>query len=432
MRNVRHSLRFRLAATFALYGALVSLLLSAGLSITAHTLGKRLMDETLIAEIDDFISRRANNPLARLPASVSIRGFLHVPGNIAENISPELLQLAPGKHELTLDDTPYRVDVVDKGNERYFMLFNEVQQHNREQQFLLYLIAGALITTLVSAGIGWLLAGRVVAPLAELARRVSAARPEDDVHDVANGFTDDEIGKLARVFDGYLTRMRAFIDRERAFTLDVSHELRTPLAIVQGVVELMEDDKLLDGKQQQRIARIARATREMTGITSALLLMAREKTTAEPVIQSCDVSKLVGDTIDAHRHLLNAQTTVELACTNQPSIEAEPVLLGIVVANLIRNAFAYTESGTVSILLNDDTLTVSDTGPGIPEEEIGKIFQRQFKGAGSTGSGIGLSLVKRICDQYGWQAVIESTVGRGTTARLIFAPSPNLTPARPA
>jgi len=423
MHKIRHSLRFRLAATFTLYGALVSLLLSTGLSITAHNLGKRLMDETLIAEIDDFISRRVHNPLARLPASVSIRGFLQVQGKVAENISPELRRLTPGKHELMLDDTPYRVDVIDKGNERYFMLFNEVQQHDREQQFLLYLIAGALITTLVSAGIGWLLAGRVVAPVAELARRVSAARPEDEAHDVANGFSDDEIGKLAHVFDGYLKRMRAFIDRERAFTLDVSHELRTPLAIVQGVVELMEDDKLLDEKQQQRIARIGRATREMTGITSALLLMAREKSKTEPAAQTCDVWKLVGDTVDAHRHLLNAKTTVELTCTSHPSIEAEPILLGIVVANLVRNAFAYTDSGNVSILLNDDMLTVSDTGPGIPKEDIGKIFQRQYKGAGSTGSGIGLSLVKRICDQYHWQAVIESTVGHGTTARLIFAPT---------
>jgi len=424
MRNVSYSLRFRLAATFTLYGALVSLLLSIGLSISANNLGKRLMDETLTAEVDDFISRRSHNPQARLPATISIHGFLHTQRKPAENIPAALLSLSPGKHELIVDETPYRVDVIDKGAERYFMLFNEVQQHDRERQFLLYLIAGALITTLVSAGVGWFLAGGVVAPVAELARRVSAARPEDEVHDVANGFSDDEIGKLARVFDGYLKRMRAFIDRERAFTLDVSHELRTPLAIVQGVVELMEEDKLLDEKQRQRIERIARATREMTGITSALLLMAREKTTNEPVVQNCDVWKLVGDIVDTHRHLLNEKTSVELACTSQPNIEAEPVLLGIVVANLVRNAFAYTESGIVSISLSGDTLTVSDSGPGIPAEEIGKIFQRQYKGAGSTGSGIGLSLVKRICDQHHWQAVIESTVGQGTTARLIFAPTP--------
>lgn len=423
MRNVGHSLRFRLAITFFVFGALISLLLSIGLSFAAHNLGERLMDETLSAEIDDYISRRAHNPHALLPATISIRGFVRTPGNFAENIPADLLKFTPGKHELTLGDTPYRVAVVDKGNERYFMLFNEIQYRHREQQFLVYLVIGAFITTLISAVIGWFLAGRVVAPVAELARRVSAAKPEDEVHDVANGFADNEIGKLAKVFDGYLARMSAFIDRERAFTLDVSHELRTPLAIVQGVVELMEDDKTLGDKHQERIARVGRANKEMADITSALLLMAREKTLAEPVVQSCDVWKLVEDTIEAHRYLLSAKTIVELACISRPHIEAERVLLGIVVANLIRNAFAYTDSGKVSIALNDDMLTVTDTGPGIPGDEIGKIFQRQFKGSGSTGSGIGLSLVKRICDRYGWEAVIESSLGHGTSARLIFAKS---------
>ncbi|MBI3479927.1 MAG: HAMP domain-containing histidine kinase [Nitrosomonadales bacterium] len=421
MRNIRHSLRFRLAITFAVFGALIGLLLSMGLSFAAHKLGERLMDETLSAEIEDFLSRRAHNPHALLPATISVRGFVHMRDNVSEDIPPGLLRLASGRYELTLDDVPYRVAVVDKNGERYFMLFNETQQRHREQQFLIYLIIGAVVTTLISAVIGWILAGRVVAPVAELARRVSAAKPEDEVHDVANGFADNEIGKLARVFDGYLTRMRSFIDRERAFTLDVSHELRTPLAIVQGVVELMEDDQTLDDRHQERVARVRRANREMTDITSALLLMAREKVLTEPAVKSCDVWKLVEDTVEAHRYLLNDKTLVELVCKSCPYIEAERVLLGIVVANLIRNAFAYTDSGKVTVLLDDNTLTVMDTGPGIAKEEIGKIFQRQYKGSGSTGSGIGLSLVKRICDQYGWRAIVESTVGQGTTARLIFS-----------
>jgi signal transduction histidine kinase len=63
---------------------------------------------------------------------------------------------------------------------------------------------------------------------------------------------------------------------------------------------------------------------------------------------------------------------------------------------------------------------VTDTGSGIHSEEIGKVFQRHFKGSGSTGSGIGLSLVKRICDKYGWETIIESTEGVGTSAQLIF------------
>jgi len=421
MTSVHHSLRFRLASTFAWFGALVSLLLSLGLSFATHNLGERLMDETLRAEIEDTISRRLRNPDSLPPATISVRGYVHVPGRSAEDMPPELLRLNPGKHQLTLGNIPYRVAVVDQGDKRYVMLFNEMRQRQREEQFLFVLIAGALIMTLVSAAIGWWLAGRVVAPVTELARRVSKASPEDEVLDVAKGFYNDEIGKLARVFGAYLKRMRAFIDRERAFTADVSHELRTPLSIIQGAVELMEDDDRLDEKQQKRIARVGRAARQMIDLTSALLMMARENTPDEPVEPDCDVCDVVRDAVATHRHLVSAKTKVELAYCSHPRIAAERTLLGIVVANLIRNAFAYTESGTVAIVVDDNCLTVTDTGRGIHEEEIGKVFQRHFKGSTSTGAGIGLSLVKRICDRYGWETVIESTEGRGTTAQLFFA-----------
>lgn len=424
MSSIRHSLRFRLASTFAWFGALVSLLLSIGLSFTAHNLGERLMDETLRAEIQDYISRRARNPNSLPPATISVRGYVHVPGRNAEDMPAELLRLNPGKHQLTLANIPYRVAVVDQGDERYVMLFNEVRQRQREERFLIYLVVGALIMTLVSAAIGWWLAGRVVAPIAELARRVGKARPEDEALDVANGFPDDEIGKLARVFGGYLSRMRSFIDRERAFTADVSHELRTPLAIIQGAIELIEEDGHLDEKQQNRIARVGRAARQMIDLTAALLLMAREKPSDEPVEQDCDMCEVVRDAVEAHRYLVSSKTSVELALRNCPRIAAERTLLSIVVANLVRNAFAYTESGTVSIQVDDDCLTVSDTGPGIREEEIGKVFRRHFKGPASTGAGIGLSLVKRICDRYGWETVIDSTEGRGTSAQLFFTKPP--------
>ena len=421
MNSVRHSLRFRLASTFAWFGALVSLLLSLGLSFTAHNLGERLMDETLRAEIEDYMSRRSRNPNSLPPATISVRGYVHVPGREAENIPPELLRLSPGKYQLTLTDIPYRVAVVDRGEERYIMLFNEMRQRKREESFLVYLVAGALIMTLLSAAIGWWLAGRVVAPVAELARRVGKARPEDEALDVAQGFFHDEIGQLALVFDGYLKRMRAFIDRERAFTADVSHELRTPLAIVQGAVELIEDDDRLDDKQQKRIARIGRAARQMTDLTAALLLMAREKTSDEHIEQKCDVCDVVRDAVEAHRYLVSVTTNVEIDYRSHPRVSAERTLLSIVIANLIRNAFSYTESGTVSIRVDDICLTVTDTGRGIRAEEIGKVFQRHFKGSGSTGAGIGLSLVKRICDRYGWETIIDSTEGCGTTAQLFFA-----------
>lgn len=423
MFDIRHSFRFRLALTFAVFGAMVSLFLSLGLSISTRNLGERLIDETLRAELEDYMARRARNPNSLPPATISIMGYVFLPGHAQAEIPAELHGLAPGKYRLTVNNIPYRVAIVDKENERFAMMFNEARQVHRENAFLKYLVTSAIIMTLVSAWLGWWIAGRVVAPIAELVQRVEKARPEDSTLDIAQGFEADEIGKLAHAFASYLKRMRAFIDRERAFTSDVSHELRTPLAIVQGVLELMEEDAHLPEKQQERIARIGRATRGMIDTTSALLLMGREENNDEPVVQKYDVCEIVGQLIEMHRHLLGEQTTVELVCASHPHIAAERTLFGIVVANLIRNAFSYTPSGSVTLTVSDNALTVTDTGIGIRSEQIGKVFQRHFKGSGSTGSGIGLSLVKRICERYGWETIIESTEGKGTTAQLVFLPA---------
>lgn len=418
MGNFHRSLKFKLALTFAIFGAMVSLLLSLGLFFAAYSLGERLIDETLHAELDDYIARRLRNPESPPPATVSIKGYLLMQGQSDVSIPPELRMLHEGTFALTLNNTPYRVAVADRGKSRFFMLFNEQRQRHREETFILYLAAGSLIMILLSAWVGWWLACRGVAPITELTRRVSRATPEDDA-EVAQGFARDEIGQLARVFSSYLKRMRAFIDRERNFTSDVSHELRTPLTIVQSVLELMEDGKQSPDKLRERVEKIGRANREMVNLTTALLLMAREDTD-DAVMQTCDVCKVVGAAIEMNRHLLSVNTSVNFVCISQPGVAAERTLLSVVAANLIRNAFIYTPSGMVSISVEPNALIVRDTGIGIRGEEVGKVFQKHFKGTNSTGSGIGLSLVKRICDRYGWEIIITSTEGQGTTAQLVF------------
>ena len=125
--------------------------------------------------------------------------------------------------------------------------------------------------------------------------------------------------------------------------------------------------------------------------------------------------------IDSHRHMVSAETTVQLDCRSNPQLSVESTLLKIVVANLVLNAFTHTDAGTVAVIVDDDGVTVSDSGRGISREEIDKVFQKHFKGADSPGAGIGLSLVKRICDRNGWEIAIESAVGRGTSARLNYA-----------
>lgn len=416
------SLRFRVAFTFAWFGALVSLLLATGLYVAAHDLGERLLDETLRAELQDYMTRRARNPHSLPPATVSVVGYVwpHT-GNEPEAPLP-VRALSPGQHEISLNDTLYRVAVVDSGGARFFMLHDATRQRQRETRFAWFLGAGVLIMTLLSAGGGLWLAGRVIAPVTELARRVRGMGLEDRPMPLAADFSADELGELARVFDHYLARLRAFIDRERAFTADVSHELRTPLAVLQGATEVLLADETLSPPLKARIDRMHRAAQDMTELTSALLFLAREAPSRGPD-GDCPVADVLNDVVDKHRHLLDDKATrVTLDVRAQPQLPVERALLFIVLGNLVRNAFAHTDHGEVRIVLEADRLSVSDTGVGIREDQLDRVFQRHYKGTGSQGAGIGLALVKRICGLHGWTIAIDSREGRGTTAQLRFFP----------
>lgn len=417
----RHSLRVRLAAAFALFGMLMSLLLSASLFVAAQHTSERLMDETLRSELDDYLSRRARNPASPPPATAHIRGYVFESGVESGDVPRPVLDLPPGKHQLSLAGVPYRVSSIEERGVRYVMLYDESRQRQREERFFVYLVLGTLSMALISAALGWWLAGRVVAPMSELARLISTHAAHGGV---AAEFSNDEIGKLASgVFGEYVSRMHAFISREQAFTTDVSHELRTPLSIVRGVVELMEEDERLDESQRDRVERIGRAVDAMSDITSALLMLAREGSAPDVSAHPCEVCAVVSEVIEMHRHLIGPATTVQFVCHSYPRLLVEPALLRIVVGNLISNAFTHADAGTISVEIHADRVTVEDTGRGILGTELGKVFQKHFKGADSSGTGIGLSLVKRICDRYGWTITIESVVGRGTSARLVYAGS---------
>jgi len=105
----------------------------------------------------------------------------------------------------------------------------------------------------------------------------------------------------------------------------------------------------------------------------------------------------------------------------EPLLGAEKVLLAVVLDNLVRNALTFTETGKVTVRVEAVRVVVTDTGRGIVAEDMERIFQRHYKGAASQGAGIGLSLVKRICDRYGWEIGIASRTGEGTVAELRFA-----------
>ncbi len=419
--RLRRRLRYRVATVFAIFGGMVSLIQAFGLYVASHNLEEQLIDDTLTAELQDFAARRARNPHSIPEMTATIRAYVisvsndsHVPEQVAE--------LSPGRHQIYLDGHPYRAAVAPYGGEHFAILFNETQVQEREQKLVALLIGGVLFMSGLSAVAGFWLSGRVIAPVTDLVRRVANLSPENRPESLASHYPWDEIRELAQDFDDYLARLNAFIERERAFTADISHELRTPLAVISGSIEVLLSDPKLGATPREKIQRIARAVQEMTEITAALLVLAREQDAKTSSSVSCYVEAVLNDVIDKLPEPMKAKPiSMEIEINAHPQLAVERAVLAIVIGNLLRNALAYTERGEVRIKLDEGSLTITDTGIGIDAKELPRVFERYYHSAHSHGSGIGLSLVKRICERYGWSITIDSEPNRGTASRLEFS-----------
>jgi signal transduction histidine kinase len=413
-----HSLRARVALYFAAFGALLSVVMAVMMYQSAHDLSVRLVDETLTAELDDYIARRGRNPHSLPPATVTLQGYVRQAG-ATDGVPDYLARLQPGRHEVRVGDLFYRAAVLDRDDTRYYLLYDISLKLKREQRFAQQLSIVAVAMTLLSALLGIFLSGAVVAPVARLAAQVRHRRPEDWDQPLAEHFHDREIEELASVFDRQLSRMRAFMERERAFGADMSHELRTALAVILSATEVLLEDDTLNDKQIARVRRIKRAARDMAELGTALLLMAREDH-AQPG-SGCQVAAVVEEAVEKQHLLLGSKpVTVDVQTDPALVVDADCGLVDILVSNLVRNAFSYTDAGNVTVRQDSRSLVISDTGRGLPADAIDQAFLRHFRDISSSGAGIGLSLVKRICDRYGWQVRLESGEQRGTTVTVVF------------
>lgn len=344
------SLRSRLAITLAIFGGMVSLILATIIYIASADLEARLIDDTLNAELDDFIARRHRNPLSLPERTATIRAYVVTEQSNTKLIPDRVKTLQPGLHAIQLEGISYRAAVRAVANERFVVLYDTSALRQREAGFITLLSTSVLLVTLLSALAGRLLAARLIAPVNELARRVSELRPEDESPPLAEEFPWIEVRRLAQDFDIYLQRLHDFIERERLFTGDVSHELRTPLAVINGATELLLSDKTLDPRIQKRVLRIARASNSMEEISVALLALAREKGDASSRSIECDVEIVAREVIEHYQALFQHKAVEILLDVKSPlKLHADHAVLSMVLGNLLRNALNFTEQGQVVI-----------------------------------------------------------------------------------
>ncbi len=230
-------------------------------------------------------------------------------------------------------------------------------------------------------------------------------------------------GEIVAVFYD-ITDFRKLEKIKRDFVANVSHELRTPLTAIKGYVETLEDE--LEGPMRRYLDVIGRNTERLINIVQDLLTLSKlEEPETQIEIEDVKLVELVEGIVKIFREkALEKNLTLKLLAEgNIPIIKADPFKLEQMFINLIDNAIKYTEKGGISVYLKSNkekvTIIVEDTGIGIPESHITRIFERFYvvdksRSRRLGGTGLGLSIVKHIVLLHKGNLKLESTPGKGT------------------
>ncbi len=428
-RRYRRRLRSRIILSFVLLGLGLTTLFAFLTQEARDRVENTLVEDLMNRNIDEYARRYYVDPTSNPAVPVEQILARVVRRDRFEELrrdQPDWYQLGDGIHNLSgidEDGTPfmYKLAVRKTADEWFFLAYDMTETVRGSIQFQRAIFGSVVVVSLLSLLIGWWSASRVMSPVSELANRLNRSGDSSRPDALAPHFPDDEVGQLASALDDYAFRLTEVVQRDREFNADVSHELRTPLAVIKGAVELLLSRPDLDEKTRTRLQRIQRAEQQCTDLISALLLLSRN----ERGHGATDVGRVVEQLFDAHRpQLVGKPLTLRLEGTGPLIVDAPESAVTVALGNLVGNAIKYTLEGEVVVRLGDRAVEVADSGPGLSAEDAARLFERGYRGTHaehSQGGGIGLSIVRRLCDLYGWQVRVVPGAVRGVVATLAFA-----------
>jgi signal transduction histidine kinase len=419
----RRRLRSRIVFSFLALGTVLSGMLALSVLFLQNYLEDQLIGATLAQELDDYVAQLREDPTVVEPFYTRIQGYVTRPGDPNRSVSAQVRELDSGVHDVQISGGHFKAAVSKDEDLWAFLIYDVTENQQLKGQLFWGLVGVVLLFSLLSLAIGMWSASRVMKPVSDLARRLEQAEETSPSPQLAQWFAEDEVGQLAAALDSYAERLHHLVERDREFNADVSHELRTPLAVISGATELLLAQQELPAKTRDRLLRIARAARQSTDITTALLHLVRAERGTNEDSQAHSVAEVAEDLVRLHLPLLeNRALELQLEESDRVSVIAPESVIAVALGNLISNAIRYTPSGTVTIRVGGGRVVVEDTGPGIPEEELSRVLARHYRGAdaGGKGSGLGLAIVKRLCDLYGWKIRVANREGGGLRAELVF------------
>jgi signal transduction histidine kinase len=406
-----------------------------GAGIHLHPLAKEALPEGEFA--DTFVQILSADGAVRL-ASPSIRHLpaLIGPGDVRAALDGRAPLVSP-----VIDGRPGRAAVLraDIAGQRYVVtvgLFRDrIDAHLSRLAWVLALVwAGGLVTT---AGLGYWLASRALAPIAGISRRAARIAQGDFAARLDPPVRLDEVGEMTRALNEVLDRLHGAIEQHRRFASDASHELRTPITAMAGEIDvaLMRPRTAPEYRETLEILR-ARVS-SLAALCEDLMLLVHAQEGA-PGVELREVPLLPQLQRSATRLASAAAAReIHIEARDLPDLVAyaDPRLLARVLDNVLANAVFYNrERGRVEIsgaaadrsgAGSHDTVvvTVSDTGSGIPPAESERVFDRfyrldQSRARGTGGSGLGLAICREVLAVLRGSIRIARSSGEGTTIEI--------------
>ena len=283
-----------------------------------------------------------------------------------------------------------------------------------------------LIVLLISL-VGYIVAGRALRPVHDMARRASRIGVErlNERLDIQN--PEDELGRLGIAFNQTLERLQVSFEQLSRFTADASHELRTPLTAIRSVGEVALQTGGDSAYYRDRIGSMLEEVDRLTRLVESLLTMSRADAGRIP-LQLSDFSLIeLAREAAALLEVLAEEKNQTIFVEGDGAIEihADRLILRQAFINLIDNAVKYSPSGgsirvRVEALSGQALIDVQDSGPGIPEEHAGKVFQRFYRvdrarSRAEGGAGLGLSIVEWAIGVHGGVVQLRQDSGSGCT-----------------
>lgn len=418
----------KIGRAFLLQAGLISIAVMLSVFFAKIVLEEVLIKEAIEQEADYFWDNYKRDKSFALPDTLNLTGFL-ADGNLPDGIR-DITGGTPGFYEYDDAATRLVVYVSRQGGQTLYLLYNRGQVDSLAAYYGLFPLALVLILLYLSLWLSYTFSRRALSPFTQLARQVNQIdfSSPDFSHiqvDHPSFDTNDEIKALTDAIDNLGERLNAFISRERNFTRDASHELRSPLTVIKIAADMLESEQELSVTAQNTVNRIRRAASDMEELTQAFLLLARESDQALTADMVC-INDVITEEIE-RAQLLNPDK--QLSINYQPQCllrtRASDKVLSVLIGNLIRNAFLYTDGGNIDISVRSGSIVISDSGKGIPPHQVEDMFKPYRRGENTNvaGHGVGLTIVKRLSDRFNWPITIESEPDIGTSVAVQFPES---------